>query len=155
MLFQDVRFVSASTIQPVEATLGNQIRLLGYDLVLPPSGGEWEGGKPFSLTLYWQAFHRPKDDYTVFVHVLGADGELVTQHDAPPMEGLYPTSQWSKGDIVTQQIDLRVPPDTPPGRYELLVGMYTYPDIVRLPVTSDRPHAQDGLVWLQSVEIQP
>jgi hypothetical protein len=161
VLVQDVRFVGATdatapiAVQPVDAILGDQIRLLGYDLISPLSEGESEGEKHLSLILYWQALHPPKDDYTVFVHLLGADGKLAAQHDAPPMEGLYPTSRWFKGDIVTQQIDLHVPPGTPPGRYELLVGMYTYPDIVRLPVTSDRPYAQDGLVWLQSVEIRP
>ncbi len=165
VLFQDVRFIAAAdasapvAIQPVDTTLGDQVLLVGYNLVLLPGRGELEGGvfpgDRLSLTLYWQALHPPRDDYTVFVHLLSADRDLVAQHDAPPMEGLYPTSWWFKGDIVTQQIDLQVPPDTPPGRYELLVGMYTYPDIVRLPVVSDRPYARDSLVWLQSVEIQP
>jgi hypothetical protein len=44
--------------------------------------------------------------------------------------------------------------EVPPGEYDLVVGMYTYPDIVRLPVAGDRPYAQDGLVWLQRVEIE-
>jgi hypothetical protein len=151
VLFQDVRFTEA-TNHPLDVDLGNQIRLLAYDLIPSPSRGGLGGG--ISLTLHWQALRPPKDGYTVFVHLLDSDGNLAAQHDGPPLNGVYPTSKWVVGDIFTQQIELDVPQDVPPGTYDLVVGMYTYPDIVRLPVASDRPHAQDGLVWLQAVEIE-
>jgi hypothetical protein len=151
VLFQDVRFVEADTlgIQPIDATLGDQVSLTGYSL-----SGEPVAGDTLSVTLYWQALHPPTDDYTVFVHLLGTDGELAAQSDAPPIDGLYPTSRWEKGDRLIQRIDLHLPPSVPPGTYDLVVGMYTYPDIVRLVVASDRPRAQDGLVWLESVQIK-
>jgi hypothetical protein len=151
MLFQDVRFAEAGALalQPIDATLGEQIRLLGYTLSGDPVAGE-----TLSLALYWQALHPPADDYTVFVHLLNAGGELSAQYDAPPMDGLYPTSRWVKGDWIIQRIDLHLPAEVPPGTYDLLVGMYTYPDIIRLPVASDRPRAQDGLVWLQTVRVK-
>jgi hypothetical protein len=47
-----------------------------------------------------------------------------------------------------------LPQDIQPGRYDLVVGMYSYPDIIRLPVASDRPYAQDGLIWLQHVDLR-
>jgi hypothetical protein len=156
ILFQDVRFVEAApapTSQPVDATLDDQIRLVGYDLILPPTRGELEGGKSLSLTLYWQALRPPEDDYTIFVHLMNSDGNLAAQHDAPPLDGVYPTSEWIVGDLFTQRIELDIS-KAPPGTYDLVVGMYTYPDIVRLPVASNRPYAQDGLVWLQSVRIE-
>jgi hypothetical protein len=151
VLFQDVRFVDGVSVgQPLDVDLGDQIRLLGYNLILPPLRGELEGVKSLSLTLYWQALRPPKDDYTIFAHVLDSEGDLVAQHDAPPLDGLYPTSAWIVGDVFTQRIELEIPP----GEYDLVVGMYTYPDIVRLPVAGERPYAPDGLVWLQSVEIE-
>jgi hypothetical protein len=58
------------------------------------------------------------------------------------------------GDVFTQWVELKVPPEVSPGAYDLVVGMYTYPDIARLPVAGGRPYAQDGLVWLQRVEIR-
>jgi hypothetical protein len=30
---------------------------------------------------------------------------------------------------------IAIPPGTPPGQYELRVGMYLWPDLTRLPVT--------------------
>ncbi|MBN1977154.1 MAG: hypothetical protein JW918_07105 [Anaerolineae bacterium] len=151
VLLQDVRFVDGvSAIQPLNVDLGDQIRLLDYSLTLSPGRGEVEGDKSLLLTLRWQALRPPEDDYTIFFHVLDPAGNLVAQHDAPPLDGVYPTSKWIVGDVFTQRIEL----DVPPGAYDLVVGMYTYPDIVRLPVAGDRPYAQDGLVWLQSVEIE-
>ena len=150
VLFQDVRFVDGVSVgQLLNVDLGDQIRLSSYNLALF-SEGEAEEGRHLALTLYWQALRPPKGDYTVFAHVLDSAGNLVAQHDGLPLDGLYPTSEWIAGDVFTQRIEL----DVPPGEYDLVVGMYTYPDIVRLPVAGDRPYAQDGLVWLQRVEIK-
>jgi hypothetical protein len=152
VLFQDIRFLPTTTApagHPEDVVLGDRVRFLGYGLSgEPPPGGH------VSLALYWQALHPVAEDYTIFVHLLGPDGELLAQHDAPPVGGLYPTSQWVAGDVFTHQVLLHIPDDAPPGQYDLLVGMYTYPDLTRLPVTGDQPYAQDGLVWLQSVEIR-
>ncbi len=152
VLFQDVRFTTTEAApagHPVDADLGGQVRLLGYDLA-----GTSAPGADLSLTLYWQALRAPVEDYTIFVHLLGPEGELLAQHDAPPLGGLYPTSRWIAGDVFIQQVSLSVPTDAQPGTYALLAGMYTYPDLVRLPVAGDRPYARDGLVWLQSVEMR-
>ncbi len=147
VLFQDVHLVSA-TVQPIDAILGERVRLVGYDLVGTPAPGQ-----TLALTLYWQALRPMAEDYTIFVHLLGADGALLAQHDAPPLDGLYPTSRWVAGDVFTQRVSLTIPPDARGGKYEILTGMYTYPDLVRLPVAGERPYARDGLVWLRSVEI--
>jgi len=152
VLFQNIRFVTGSAApasHPVDVALGDQVGFLGYDLSGYPAPDQY-----LSLTLYWQALHPMKEDYTIFVHLLGPDRDLLTQYDALPIKGVYPTSHWIVGDIFTQQIHLYLPLDTQPGVYDLLVGMYTYPDTVRLPVASDRPYAQDGVIWLQSVEVQ-
>jgi hypothetical protein len=152
VLFQDVRFVSTTSdllARRLDVDLGEQIRLVRYDLVTRPTAREIDGASLF-LSLQWQALCSPQDDYIVFVHLLDSEGNLAAQYDAPPLQGLYPTSKWVVGDLFTQQIALAAPA----GKYDLVVGMYTYPHIVRLPVASDRPYAQDGLVWLQSVKIK-
>jgi hypothetical protein len=151
ILFQEIRF-SPSVAAPGEHSiaLGDGVRFLGYDLA-----GELAPGQNLSLTLYWEAQRSVSENYTVFVHLLGPDGKLLAQHDGPPLDGLYSTSKWVAGDIFTHQASLAIPDAAPPGQYDLVAGMYTYPDLVRLPVAADRPYAQDGLIWLQSMEIQP
>ena len=158
VLFQNVRFVPYAVEGdrdtparfPVEATVGRNIRLRGYDLPDEP-----RAGRPFPIVLYWEALGPIPTDAIIFAHLLSANGQLVAQHDGPPAGGLYPTSHWIAGDLFTHRIILDLPADLPPGPYDLMVGMYTYPDIVRLPVESERPHAQDGLIWLRQIEVLP
>jgi hypothetical protein len=152
ILFQDVRFVGTETApasQTLDITLGGQVRLVGYDL-----SGDPAPGRALGLTLYWRALEAVAQDYTIFVHLLGPGRELAVQHDAPPLNGVHPTSRWLVGDIYTEHVTLPLPQDIQPGRYDLVVGMYSYPDIIRLPVASDRPYAQDGLIWLQHVDLR-
>jgi hypothetical protein len=151
ILFQDVRSVGtggAPASQTLDVTLGGQVRLVGYDL-----SGDPAQGRALGLTLYWQALETVAQDYTIFVHLLGPERELAVQHDAPPLNGVHPTSRWLVGDIFTEHVMLPLPKDIQSGRYDLVVGMYSYPDIIRLPVASDRPYAQDGLIWLQHVDL--
>jgi hypothetical protein len=75
------------------------------------------------LTLYWRALREMEADYTVFVHLLAADGSLVGQVDRMPQGGVYPTSLWAAGEVVPDRMQIpRVgaAPDGPLFR----VGMY-------------------------------
>jgi len=156
VVLQNVRFLpetSGPAGHALDVVLGGRVRFLGYDL---SPGWNVDGVTPdrsLSLILYWQALIPLEEDYIVFVHLLGPDGDLVAQYDSPPLDGLYPTSEWVAGDVFTQRIVLRLPPDGPVGTHELLVGLYTYPDITRLPVDSNRPYAQHGLIWLQTMDV--
>ncbi|MCB0166529.1 MAG: phospholipid carrier-dependent glycosyltransferase [Anaerolineae bacterium] len=101
-----------------------------------------------TLQLYWHTNTIPAADYTVFVHVIDANGDLVAQADAPPAAGAYPTSLWDPGEII---IDTRPIPDLPPGRYTLRLGLYDPITDQRLPA----PDAPDDAVTLTEFEVVP
>jgi hypothetical protein len=104
--------------------LGETIRLRGYDLQ--------HTDETLQVTLYWQAERAPGADYTVFVHLLDADGSALGQHDGPPREGAYPTSWWLGGQIVVDRHTIQLSgPVTGPAR--LQVGLYDPATLVRLP----------------------
>jgi len=111
----------------LSALFGNQIRLLGYDLTA-------RGANHWSLTLYWQAVKPLTEDYTVFVHLVGPDGQIWGQHDSPPGGGFFPTSFWLRGDEVTDDHELRLRDGAPAGSYRLFVGLYRPGDGSRLSV---------------------
>lgn len=100
-------------------------------------------GEPFTMTLFW-ASRAPVDrDYTVFVHLLRADGQFVAAYDGQPYEGLYPTSFWEPGERIVGTRQLSV--DVPPGDYLLRVGLYDLESGERLALGA--PHeGGDGLV---------
>jgi len=111
---------------PVAADFDGQIELASYSVTL--------GGNGLTVTLFWRAIQTPHDDYTVFVHLLDGKGEAVSQHDAQPAGGAYPTSIWDAGEVVADEHVLSLPPGQLPDTYRLRVGLYALETGERLPV---------------------
>jgi hypothetical protein len=121
---------------PLEAQLGEGIQFHGYDLT--PEGALSAGGE-LTYDLYWEPTMEIALDYTVFVHLLGpfnpvTGGPVWAQHDGQPMEGKYPTHSWLTGRVVKDRHVLALPPDMPPGEYQVEVGLYDLASGMRLPV---------------------
>jgi hypothetical protein len=143
-----VRGMAGGLVSPQhgqEANLNNQVRLVGYDL-----GGQPRPGGTLEITLFWEALSPMKDDYTVFLHLVGADGKIWGQQDSQPVTGFYPTDFWSPGEHVRDQYKLTIAEDAPPGEYTLLVGMYRAETGDRLPVVG-----RDGKVKGDHVALEP
>jgi hypothetical protein len=118
---------------PLDATFGDQVRLLGYT-VEPEQG---QPGQPLRLTLYWQALRPPSHDYTIFVHLRRPAGGNVAQADHRPLGEIYPTTLWPLGETIRESSELYLPPDLPPGAYELWTGLYLLETGQRLPLQND------------------
>jgi 4-amino-4-deoxy-L-arabinose transferase-like glycosyltransferase len=144
-------FVSPAIQNPAAYRLGNDIAFLGSDLeeVVVRSGDT------LNLTLFWQALSQVDRFYTVFVHLLGADGQVVAQQDSPPGGGASPTSSWVPGEYVTDTYQLVVKPDISAGEYRVEIGMYDPATGVRLLVldAEGRPQA-DRVLLSQPVQIR-
>ncbi len=112
-------------------------RLLGYRLnpAVP------RPGDTVTVELFYTTGGEPLPDLTAFVHLLGPDnpatgGPLWAQADSEPCGGAVPTSSWLAGDILRDTVTLTIPPDTPPGAYNLVTGFYSWPDLVRRPLAN-------------------
>lgn len=75
------------------------------------------------LTLYWEALADLPADYTRFVHLLDADGEIAAQIDGAPAGDSYPTGQWVAGEIVADTVVFDLS-GLPPGEYRPAMGFY-------------------------------
>lgn len=117
--------------QPLEASLGQQVRLLGY--ALAEEGVE--AGDMVRLDLFWQADEPLDERYTVFVHLLDGEGRLVAQQDSEPLGGLRPTTTWLAGEVIHDRVGVLLPTDLAAGDYQIVVGMYNPEGGDRLPVT--------------------
>lgn len=96
------------------------ITLIGADFPTPTL----RAGDPLPLTLYWQAGSTTSNLYTVFTHLETLDGEVIAQIDSQPQGGGMPTASWATGQSIADPYPLAIPPDTPPGAYRIVVGMY-------------------------------
>ncbi|MFQ5400527.1 MAG: ArnT family glycosyltransferase [Anaerolineae bacterium] len=133
-------FTPPASENPLAATFGGEIKLVGYEL----EAGEAKG--QFTLSLIWQALARPSADYTVFVHVLGLDGVCCHwQQDAMPRQNQYPTSRWLAGEVVVDAYQIVLEETLPPGKYPIEVGLYIADTGRRLQVTMPGLPANDAL----------
>ena len=128
----DRRFDVPPIAHSVQATFGNQIALLGYDLDRP----DIRPGQSLTLTLVWRALKTPDDDYTVFTHLLDAAGVQRGGKDNPPVGGAYPTSRWIKDEVIVDTYVITLEADAPPGEYAIEVGFYTPDTGERLPLST-------------------
>lgn len=135
-----VRVVPARTprhepAQRLEANLGHRVMLVGYDLspVAP------EAGKNLVVDLYWKPLARLTHNYTVFVHLIDAEGAMVAQVDEQPVQGDYPTRLWIPEETVRDAHTLMLPADLPEGHYTLNVGLYLVATGERLEIIGADP----------------
>jgi uncharacterized membrane protein len=120
--------------RPASADLDGKMALHGYDL----SSGVGEAGRDLEVTLYWRALAPMDRDYTVFVHLVGPDGQIVAQHDGQPWwEVSLPTSTWGLGEELRDRHRLNLAPDLAPGTYSLQVGAYYWETLERLPLVEN------------------
>jgi hypothetical protein len=110
-------------------------------------------GQALRLRLYWQAREPVGEDYTVFVHLLGEDGQLWGQHDGQPEGGFYPTSFWDEGEVVVDEHEIVLRPDTPPGEYQIVTGLYRLASGERLAVDVGGQVMGDGRLLLSTVQV--
>ena len=113
--------------QQMKADFAQGLSLVGYEL--RPEG---EGT---AVSLWWEASQPLDGNYTVFVHLVDAAGEIVAQSDLPPQtaQGIYPTSFWGAGEtVVTEQFLPRPLSAVEIGELSLIVGLYRPSDFGRL-----------------------
>lgn len=97
-------------------------------------------GQPLHLTLTWRALAHPRTSYTIFIHLIDANGALRFGHDYTPLGGAFPSylwfPKWLEGQQVIDPYRLVILADLPPGEYSLEVGMYEMSSIRRIPQLS-------------------
>lgn len=129
----------SSAAKAVRATFGERIALEGVDLPTRVAAGT-----PVQYCLYWHALRTVGEDYTVFVHLLSAGGQVLADNDGQPYGGLYPTSAWQPGERMAEPRTWAL--DVPPGEYTVEVGLYLLSSGERVPAKADRQAAADHVV---------
>jgi len=133
---------------PANLQFQNGLSLIGYQaepvvsatdpLFHPPSG--W-----IHVTLYWTASQPVSGQARPFVHLVGPEGIWGINLDRPgDALNFYPPAHWPVRDdgaypIIRHDLDVNLNPATPPGVYQLVVGM----------------HGDEQQYLLQQVEVRP
>lgn len=107
------------------------LRMRGYGITDPPPAWGRDGG----VVLEWETLEPLQEDYSVFLHIYDGQGQRIDQGDTQLInQSLHPTSLWEVGKLNSVLYHIPVPPGTPPGRYELELGVYLLKTGDRLPL---------------------
>ncbi len=129
-----------------KVNFNNALKLVGYDLSQTTSSTQPSNhltNRPTGqLTLYWESLAPVNQDYVVFVHLLDAAGNVITQADAPPTNNAYPTSWWAPSELIA---DTHTLPATA-GAVAIRFGLYDLNTGQRLPIIESSLPGQDNSV---------
>jgi hypothetical protein len=100
---------------PTSYGLGDSVRLRGYALARDHS--------TLDVRLYWEATRTIQDHAKVFVHLLDATGDIISQRDSVPVAGTYPLPAWIPGVVIVDDYRLPLPDGLPDGS-TVAVGLY-------------------------------
>jgi hypothetical protein len=153
-LFGPTRVWSPSTLavpavqHPTLLSWPDRFELVGFDLgsEQPIPGGRLD------LTLYLRGLKPMPVGYTLFLHLLDADGKMIAQDDHQPVP---PTEYWAPGEVVTSTFALAVPPTlSVPAQVRVEVGAYFWQTLERLPLLKDGQSANNRASTLIEVHVE-
>jgi hypothetical protein len=118
------------------AEFGSNIRLRGFEMQNKP-----QAGTTLRFKLFWHILQPPPEEYWLFAHIIGPDGQRVGQIDKP-----YPTSAGHARPYITTELPITLPAEAPAGPYQVTLGLYNPRSGVRIPLTGTNtaPPALDG-----------
>jgi hypothetical protein len=130
---------------PVGARFGELGELAAIELL----GLGARAGEAVPVSLEWRASAPGAARYTAFVHLIDDQEYLWGQHDAEPVGGARPTTEWRSGETIVDRHGLPIAVGTPPGQYQLEVGLYRADTGARLPVAGGGDRVLVGPVDVQ------
>jgi 4-amino-4-deoxy-L-arabinose transferase-like glycosyltransferase len=118
------------------ADFSESIRAIGYNV----DSRRIPIDTPLRFGLYLKAAGPIGGNYQIFAHLLAADGTLVAQADHIAGADSYPTSLWQPGNLLYNRFEIQPPAGTPPGEYQVVVGLYD--ERGRLKLADGRDHLE-------------
>ena len=104
-------------------------------------------GSELVVTVVWQARQATDEEYTAFVHLLDAGGDIVEQIDRPLSP---PTTSWVPRQVIAESYVLTLPGGG--GDYQIAVGLYERASGVGLPLYKSGRQLPDDRYLLEVPE---
>jgi hypothetical protein len=132
----------------LQVDFADQIRLVGADELPQTIQLAASGETSLNAVLYWRALQDLDTNYAVFLHLDAPNGLTVaTVDEANPAN--IPTASWPPGLYLRNPLQLNLPADLPPIRYNVTTGIYDRSSGERLPIQDGEINSFNlGPVWL-------
>ena len=131
---------------PADVPFANHVVFAGYRMPETVAVGDM-----LNMELIWWLREKtaPGTNFQFYAHLMDQDGRRVSQYDGNG----YPTAYWQAGDLVISRFPLNIPGDLAPGTYTVRAGMYSWPEVIGIPVIDPQGNTVDDGVTVGSLEI--
>jgi hypothetical protein len=102
--------------RPLMVDIGREIRLIGCDL---STQGVAQPGKTVALPVYWQARRDVRGDYGLLLYLRNEEIKFSVGETGRLTGEAYPTTEWTKGEVLRGWYDFTLPPNVLSGSYQL------------------------------------
>jgi 4-amino-4-deoxy-L-arabinose transferase-like glycosyltransferase len=138
---------TASLPAQLPIDFNHSLDLIGYTI----SPTTTKPGRNLTVMTYWRVTGSVPDDLILFTHLYRTPTEVMAQQDQLDVVG----SSLQPGDIFVQAHEfINVPADTPPGSYQVGIGVYHKDSGERWPIYAGDQHAADR-IFLTQVQVAP
>lgn len=134
------------------AQFGNVIALDGLEV----SSTRVKSDESLVLFLNWRGIAKIEQDYTVFVHLVDARGNIVAGYDSSPKRGTHPTSGWEPGALIVDAVVVPIEDALPAGEdLRMRIGLYFAPTGERLSILNARGERIGDAIELEPFSVTP
>ncbi len=134
-----------------QMNFGRRISLLGYRLTPGPVEAAWGA---VLMDLRWRIDRELDGRHQIALRLTDEKGQVWASEDREPLGGLRPFHQEPVGGEILDRCGLLVPAGTPPGSYQLRLGVYRLEDGRWLDVLDRNGEPQGVEAVLGMVEVQ-
>ncbi|MFB6375757.1 MAG: carbohydrate-binding family 9-like protein [Bradymonadaceae bacterium] len=138
------------------ANYDDKIELVGFSVGDPNKKEDIVAGESVTFRWYWKALSDIDKNWEIFIHFDSKDSSVDPADrrqnlDHQPLEGLYPTSKWTKGNTIEDVQTVRIRPNYPAGEAVAYIGLYR--GKTRLPIKNEVPKTNDRRAQLPSLSV--
>jgi hypothetical protein len=134
---------------PQNQNFNRELELVGYDI----DKREVAPGDSINLTLFWQALEDVRSDYLIQVKLVDEEGRDWAVANGRPDSGASPTYNWRSGQQLQDNHPLSITPETPAGRYAIVISLIDAQDGSQPSIVADDGHLIDTHLTLAQIRV--
>jgi len=133
---------AAGVQRPLNVDFANGMQLVG---ILPMGPEQVTANGDLHLRLLWQAAETPAFDYSAFLRLQSAAGQVIHDQDHGPGASLnLLPHDWQPGEVIPDDWTIHIPAGAAPGDYRIEAGLYDYRDLKPISASGGQPAAVIG-----------
>lgn len=126
-----------------------------FELVGSQFPAQARAGEEIQISVLWRGLQPTYDTHQRFLILRDSAGTIVHQQDDALIGGHFPSNALLPDQQIRADMPFSLPDTLTAGTYTLAIGVYTWPDVVRLPAYENGARLAEDTIILGEIEVKP